>query len=61
MANQWSKAEDPPGNIGVGNIKAAIAFSLFSIFTWVSICNLMFLQLSVKNILPTAAFQSRGI
>ncbi|ODN04637.1 Synaptogyrin-2 [Orchesella cincta] len=34
MANQWSKAEDPPADIGVGNIKAAIAFSLFSIFTW---------------------------
>lgn len=37
MSNQWSKAEDLPPNIGTGNIKAAIAFSLFSILTWVSI------------------------
>ncbi|XP_067005746.2 synaptogyrin [Anabrus simplex] len=34
LTNQWSQAEDPPGGIGANNIRAAIAFSFFSIFTW---------------------------
>lgn len=33
LANEWSNTGDLPG-IAVGNVKAAIAFSFFSIFTW---------------------------
>lgn len=36
LTNRWSGAEDPPGGYGVNNVQAAIAFSFFSIFTWVS-------------------------
>jgi hypothetical protein len=35
LSNEWSKADDPPGGIGTGNVKAAIFFSFLSIFTWV--------------------------
>ncbi|OXA39224.1 Synaptogyrin-2 [Folsomia candida] len=34
LSNEWSKSDDPPGGVGVGNVKAAIAFSFFSIFSW---------------------------
>jgi len=34
LANQWSKAAEPPADVGVGNVKAAIYFSLFSACTW---------------------------
>lgn len=38
LANQWqvSKAKDNPLNEGTDAARAAIAFSFFSIFTWVS-------------------------
>jgi hypothetical protein len=35
LANQWSNAETPEGGFGVNNLQAAIAFSFFSVFTWV--------------------------
>lgn len=34
LSNQWGKSEEPP--VGTSNMQAAIAFSFFSIFTWVS-------------------------
>lgn len=34
LANQWGKANTPPGGYGVSNVRAAIAFCFFSIFTW---------------------------
>ena len=37
LANQWSKAEEPPADAGVGNVKAAIYFSLFSACAWVNL------------------------
>lgn len=39
LANQWqvSKPKDNPLNEGTDAARAAIAFSFFSIFTWVSI------------------------
>lgn len=38
LANQWqvSKVQDNPLNEGTDAARAAIAFSFFSIFTWVS-------------------------
>jgi hypothetical protein len=35
LANQWSMSATPEGGFGVNNLQAAIAFSFFSIFTWV--------------------------
>jgi hypothetical protein len=35
LANQWSNSATPDGGVGVNNLQAAIAFSFFSIFTWV--------------------------
>jgi hypothetical protein len=35
LANQWSNSDTPEGDYGVNNLQAAIAFSFFSIFTWV--------------------------
>lgn len=34
LSNQWSKAPEPLNGYGVSNLRAAIAFSFFSIFTW---------------------------
>lgn len=36
LASQWSSAPDTDGGYGVSNARAAITFSFFSIFTWVS-------------------------
>lgn len=37
LANAWGKSEAPENGFGVNNVQAAIAFSFFSIFTWVSL------------------------
>lgn len=34
LCNAWSKSGRPKGDYGVSNMRAAIAFSFFSIFTW---------------------------
>jgi len=34
LASQWGKAETPVGGYGVSNMRSAIVFSFFSIFTW---------------------------
>lgn len=34
LSRQWSKAEPPPMDYGVGNIKAAIFFSFCAIFSF---------------------------
>ncbi|RZC35678.1 synaptogyrin-1 [Asbolus verrucosus] len=34
LASQWGKSKSPPGDYGVSNVQAAIAFCFFSIFTW---------------------------
>ncbi|KAA0185440.1 hypothetical protein HAZT_HAZT001242 [Hyalella azteca] len=44
LTNQWSKSDAPPGNIGVSNMQAAIAFCFFSIFTWAGLGYLAFLR-----------------
>lgn len=36
LANQWQVSKDNPLNEGTDAARAAIAFSFFSIFTWVS-------------------------
>jgi len=35
LTSQWNSSESPPNGVGVNNVQAAIAFSFFSIFTWV--------------------------
>jgi len=35
LTNKWGDAEEPAGGYGTNNMQAAIAFSFFSIFTWV--------------------------
>ncbi|KAJ4441142.1 hypothetical protein ANN_10992 [Periplaneta americana] len=47
LANQWSRAETPQGGYGVNNVQAAIAFSFFSIFTWV--CYNMCMRIFINN------------
>jgi len=44
LANQWSNTAELPAGIAVGNVKAAIAFSFFSIFTWGGCAYLAFLR-----------------
>ncbi|RLU16619.1 hypothetical protein DMN91_010687 [Ooceraea biroi] len=34
LTNAWNNSDKPPGDYGVNNLQAAIAFSFFSIFTW---------------------------
>ncbi|GJQ80921.1 hypothetical protein Trydic_g4738 [Trypoxylus dichotomus] len=34
LTSKWGKATAPPSGYGVNNVRAAIAFSFFSIFTW---------------------------
>ncbi|KAI4455912.1 synaptogyrin [Holotrichia oblita] len=34
LASKWGKSPTPPNGYGVNNVRAAIAFSFFSIFTW---------------------------
>lgn len=41
LTNQWRNAKDPDGGFGVNNVQAAIAFSFFSIFSWVSFFKLL--------------------
>ena len=36
LTNQWSQSREPAGHYGVTNVNAAIAFSFFSVFIWVS-------------------------
>lgn len=36
LTNAWNKSETPKDNYGVNNVQSAIAFSFFSIFTWVN-------------------------
>lgn len=36
LTNRWSNSPPPAAEYGVNNVQAAIAFSFFSIFTWVS-------------------------
>jgi hypothetical protein len=35
LASQWGKSTSPENGYGVNNVQAAIAFSFFSIFSWV--------------------------
>ncbi|KAF7278757.1 synaptogyrin [Rhynchophorus ferrugineus] len=42
LTSQWGKAEEPAGGIGVSNVRAAIAFSFFSIFVWAASAFLAF-------------------
>lgn len=49
LTSQWGKAADPPGGYGVNNVQAAIVFSFFSIFTWVSVNYLILYELFVNN------------
>lgn len=42
LASQWGKAPAPIGGYGVNNVQAAIAFSFFSIFTWVNFSTLYY-------------------
>lgn len=35
--NQWGKSTAPSDGVGINNVQAAIAFSFFSIFSWVRI------------------------
>jgi len=51
LANQWSRSKTPEGGFGVNNLQAAIAFSFFSIFTWVCSRILLTLLLTFKYIL----------
>lgn len=44
LTNQWNKSKLPPGNFGVSNVQAAIAFSFFSIFTWGALAYFAFLR-----------------
>ncbi|CAG9773162.1 unnamed protein product [Ceutorhynchus assimilis] len=34
LCNQWAKSDPPANGIGSSNVRAAIAFSFFSIFSW---------------------------
>ena len=37
LASQWTKSDSSPAALAAGNnMRAAIAFSFFSVFTWVS-------------------------
>lgn len=47
LTNKWNSSETPPGGYGVNNLQAAIAFSFFSIFTWVIILLLIFNHLPI--------------
>lgn len=49
LTKQWGVSPDPPNGIGVNNVQAAIAFSFFSIFTWVSFQNCSFFILMKRK------------
>ncbi|XP_066159287.1 synaptogyrin [Euwallacea fornicatus] len=42
LCDQWAKADNPPSGIGISNVRAAIAFSFFSIFAWAASAFLAF-------------------
>jgi len=64
LTNQWNKSTAPPGNIGVSNMQAAIAFCFFSIFTWAGLAYLAFGRYKVgaaSAFAPSAALDPSAV